>query len=176
MANCAPTGSTTPLSISINISALLCIPHTETCLRRRELAASEETWNAMASYIWSDMDVIKPAEGKEKNKSVRRCTPRRGKKGALSKRVHDPSKLLRSASTWQWIGTRVLFALRKKTMISYVDYKIEDMPYLINATIGLIKALLVTVKSVVYSGTAAFNSLNLKSISTTTFRSSSSFP
>lgn len=115
VANCAPTGSTTPLSISINISALLCIPHTETCLKRRELAASEETWNAMASYIWSDIDVIKPAEGKERNQSVRRRTPRQKRKmGVLSKRVHDPSKLLRSASTWQWIGTRVLFALRKK--------------------------------------------------------------
>lgn len=34
------------------------------------------------------------------------------KRDILSKRVHDPSKLPRSASTWQWIGTRVLFALK----------------------------------------------------------------
>lgn len=64
----------------------------------------------MASYIWSDMDVIKPAKEKKKRSSA--AAHKSKKRDILSKRVHDPSKLPRSASTWQWIGTRVLFALK----------------------------------------------------------------
>jgi hypothetical protein len=59
--NCPCTGSTTCLSVSNKASAPLWIPHIETCRIRFVFAASDETWCARASYIWSEILVIKPA-------------------------------------------------------------------------------------------------------------------
>ena len=76
----------------------------------------------------------------------------------VSNNVHEPSKSVRGAETLQWIGINVRLALVDVTKSTHKsqptrDQNIEDRgktkTHFIKATIGLMNALLLTLKSVV---------------------------